>query len=152
MKRLLYPVLALASVATVAPAAPAAAEPVPDGCYYVLGGPHPGRPEIDIDGDGDPEAQVPVPGGASACVEADSGTPDPARFTCYGGYHECVLRITTGHSGAASAGGEVCVDESGDGSPLCVATGTGTVPLVPIQENTTCIGWSMTTSSCMYDD
>ena len=142
MKRLLYPVLALAALTVVVPAAPAAAEPVPDGCQ-TIGGPYPAGPEIDLDGDGNPEARLPNPS-ASVCTDADSGLPDPARFACYGGLYDCDLRITTGHTGSASAGAGVCVDATGDGSgPLCATATTGTVPLVPVEENTICMGWSL---------
>lgn len=141
MRRPLCVALVLSALGILGPASVARAEPLPDTCQH-FGGPTPAGPEIDLDGDGNPEAQLPAPG-ASACVDGDSGLPDPARFTCYGALHDCDVRVTTGHAGSASAGAGVCVDP-GDGSrPLCASSTTGTVPLVPVEERTICYGWSL---------
>lgn len=152
--RLRFSLPLLIALAVLLAAAPrAAADPLPDGCTIILGGPYPAGPEVDVDDDGDPEATMPNPG-ASVCMEVDSGLPDsPATLTCYG-VQECVLRVTVGHTGGAEAGAELCIESWPQVAPLCAGAETGTIPVVPIAPEMVCVGWSLQTSSCrvQYED
>lgn len=127
-------------------ASPANAGTPVGGCWRI-GGAYPG-PEIDLDGDGNPEARTPTPS-ALVCVHVDSGLYDPVSFTCYGGMHSCDLRVTTGHEGSGEVDAAVCVEEPG-AQPLCTTIESGTLPLIPVEPRTICVGWSLTTS-CMDD-
>ena len=143
--------LALGVLVSAAVAAPAAADPLSEGACWVVGGAYPAGPEVDLDGDGNPEATLPSPG-ASLCVEVDTGLSDPVNFTCYGGWHECVLRVTAGHTGAATVRAAVCADAKPDVQPLCTTIESGTIPLVPVQPRTICWGWSLGGIPCnQYD-
>ncbi|HEX2295879.1 MAG TPA: hypothetical protein VHN37_11275 [Actinomycetota bacterium] len=139
---------ALTAFAAFVPAGPAAADPVSDPCW-MIGGPTPAGPEIDVDGDGNPEATLPSVE-VTVCARAETGLPEaPVRFQCYGGLHSCDLRITTGHSGSGSADADACV--AYNGRPYCTSVESGTIPVVPVEETTTCVGWSLDTA-CMGAD
>lgn len=132
----------LTAVAAVL-APPAYAGTPAGGCWRVA------VPEIDLDGDGNPDVRTPRPG-ALVCVHVDSGLYDPVSFTCYGGVHSCDLRVTAGHGGSGEADAVVCVEEEPGAQPLCTTVDSGTLPLIPVEPRTICVGWSLTTS-CMHD-
>lgn len=136
---------ALLVAVALLPASPAAAAEPLGGCW-LLGGPTP-NPTIDLDNDGDPEARLPHPGG-SFCVWADTGLYDVARLTCSPGWYECVLRVTTGHEGSAAVEAAVCAESWPDVQPVCASVDSGTIPLIPVEPRTFCIGWSLGSPAC----
>lgn len=142
--------VALAAVITVALAAavaPPAAAAEPTGGCWLVGGPYPAGPEIDLDGDGNPDARLPHPG-ATLCVNVHTGIGNVSTFTCYGGLHSCDLWITPSHEGSAAVDAKLCVQSPPDVDPVCTTVDSGTIPLIPLEPDPICIGWSLTTS-CM---
>ena len=141
--------LALGVLASVAVGPPAAADPLQGACW-IVGGPYPAGPEVDLDGDGNPEATLPNPG-ASLCVDVDTGLYDPVTLTCDGSWGECVLRVTAGHTGAATVDAAVCAEARPNVQPLCTSIDSGTIPLVPVQPRTICFGWSYGGIPCSHE-
>ena len=110
--------VALAALLPVAP--PAAASDAAPVCADVL----------TDDASGVPHARV------TLCVDGHTGLYDPVTVTCTTIYG-CWARVTVGHTGTASLEGTLCV-EALSGPPLCVALGTGEIPLVSIPPQSIC--------------
>ena len=73
-----------------------------------------------------------------ACVTA-TGIYDPVTVDCSNEIYGCWARVTAGTYSSASVDADVCVEVEGTIQPLCVSTGTGAVPLVPVAPQTVCV-------------
>lgn len=109
---------AAALTCVVAPATPAAATHDTPVC-------------LDVATVSDPYVAV-----SPACVTV-TGFYDPAQVSC-GQINNCWARVTAGTHSTASADVDVCAEVEGI-QPLCVNTGTGQIPLVPVAPQTVCV-------------
>jgi hypothetical protein len=55
-----------------------------------------------------------------------------------GTINNCWARVTAGTHSTASVDADVCVEVEG-AQPLCVNSGTGAIPLIPIAPQTVCV-------------
>lgn len=83
------------------------------------------------------------------CVTA-TGLYDPFEVQCNAIYG-CWARVTAGTHSSASVEADVCV-RVGTLAPLCVGTGTGAIPLVPVPPQTVCINDSPWGPPCVPHD
>lgn len=80
------------------------------------------------------------------CVAADTGLYEPVYVECSTIYG-CWARVTVGHHGSADVHGTVCFERTGI-QPLCVALGTGQIPLVAVPPVWVCFNDSPWGPSC----
>lgn len=87
---------------------------------------------------------------ASICVTGDTGFYEPLYVSCSTIYG-CWARVAAGHRGSAHVEAEVCFDTVTI-DPLCVATGSGAIPLVYVAPQYVCFNDSPWGPPCVPDD